>query len=179
MARTRKQSGKVANRSTGAAARGRKATARFVRKDMAPTRSEAPAPRRGPKARVAEEVYREVEAMVASGMTRSEAFRRLAEKMGRRPHSIQTNYYRARQRMAASGRAVTRGRRGRPPGRPATRAVGRAGAAPTGKVEELLDRARAAITDALQAVREYERELLRLRNESARLQQLKQLLGKL
>ncbi len=58
------------------------------------------------------EIFAQVERMVAEQtLSRSEAFRRLAEKTGRRIGTVSANYYRAARRRGGWGSAGASGRR--------------------------------------------------------------------
>src|SRR6478609_75012 len=71
---------------------------------------------------VGEQIFEQVEKLVAGGMNRTEAFAKISADSGRRAGTVAANYYRvARKRAGGSLRP-----RNRKPGRPAGRAAGAA-----------------------------------------------------
>jgi uncharacterized protein YoaH (UPF0181 family) len=51
----------------------------------------------------AQQVYERIEALVASGLTKAEAFRRLAEELGQPAKSLQGAYYQHTKKLAGGG----------------------------------------------------------------------------
>ncbi|HET8805149.1 MAG TPA: hypothetical protein VFM47_01665 [Gaiellales bacterium] len=77
---------------------------------------------------VGEQIFEQVEKLVAGGMNRTEAFAKISADSGRRAGTVAANYYRV-ARKRAGGSLRPRTRRGRPPGRKAaTAATARKGA---------------------------------------------------
>jgi|SRR6478609_5483074 hypothetical protein len=75
---------------------------------------------------VGEQIFEQVEKLVAGGMNRTEAFAKISADSGRRAGTVAANYYRV-ARKRAGGSLRPRTRRGRPPGRKAS-ATARKGA---------------------------------------------------
>jgi hypothetical protein len=116
---------------------------------------------------VGQEIFQEVERLVGEeGLTRSEAFARIAAETGRRAGTVAANYYRVARRQSVASPP-----RGRPPG--GARRAGSRPAAP-GPAGDALDRLRQALQQLKMALAERERELERLRALDA---QLRDLLG--
>jgi hypothetical protein len=109
-----------------------------------------------PRGGVGNEIFDEVEKLVAGGMNKSQAFAAISERTGRQSGTVAANYYRvARQRGTQ-----LRPRRRRSEGAP--RRAGR----PGGDVQAALAKATAALDELSRAVRAQEQELARLRSES-------------
>lgn len=68
---------------------------------------------------VGEQIFEQVEKLVAGGMNRTEAFAKISADSGRRAGTVAANYYRV-ARKRAGGSLRPRKRRGRPPGRKAS-----------------------------------------------------------
>ena len=126
------------------------------------------------------EIFEEVEALVAAEqITRSEAFKRISERTGRREGTVAANYYRIARKTGAP--LLPRGRRanaqkaaapGRGRGR---RAVSTAGG---GDLSTALARVSTALEELQAAVRRQETELTRLRDENARFDEFRRLARK-
>jgi hypothetical protein len=65
---------------------------------------------------VGEQIFEQVERLVAGGMNRTEAFAKISADSGRRAGTVAANYYRV-ARKRAGGSLRPRARRGRPAGR--------------------------------------------------------------
>jgi hypothetical protein len=105
---------------------------------------------------VGNQIFDEVERLVAGGMNKTQAFSDISARTGRESGTVAANYYRvARQRGAA---LRPRRRRGEGPAR-----RGRGGG---GDVQVALTKATAALDDLARAIRGQEQELARLRSES-------------
>jgi len=106
---------------------------------------------------IGNQIFDEVERLVASGMNKSQAFSDISARTGRESGTVAANYYRvARQRGAE-----LRPRRRRGDG-PARRGRGGSG----GDVQAALAKASAALDELSRAVRQQEHEIARLRAES-------------
>jgi hypothetical protein len=71
---------------------------------------------------VGEQIYDQVEKLVADGMNRTEAFAKISADSGRRAGTVAANYYRV-ARKRAGGSLRPRAKRGRPARRTATAAA--------------------------------------------------------
>jgi hypothetical protein len=106
---------------------------------------------------VGNQIFDEVERLVAGGMNKTQAFSDISARTGRESGTVAANYYRiARQRGA---QLRPRRRRGEGSAR-----RGRGGAG--GDVQAALAKATAALDDLARAIRGQEQELARLRSES-------------
>src|SRR5437868_15488436 len=89
---------------------------------------------------IGEQIFEQVESLVAGGMNRTEAFAKISAAAGRRAGTVAANYYRvARKRAGGSLRPRTR-RRGRPAAKTTTtRRTARRSrtAAPAGDIDAL------------------------------------------
>lgn len=115
----------------------------------------------GPKRGIGEQIFAEVESLTADGrVKRTAAFREIATRSGRDPGTVAANYYRIahtrgvalRPRRPRMGRAVGGGQRG-------------------GGID-------AAMQTIASALRAQEQELADLRQEAARFDKLRRILGK-
>jgi hypothetical protein len=108
---------------------------------------------------IGNQIFDEVESLVAGGMNKSQAFADISKRTGREAGTVAANYYRvARQRGAE-----LRPRR-------------RRGAAGTrGDVQTALAKATAALDELARAVRQQEQELARLRNDSQSMAEFRRL----
>ena len=114
------------------------------------------------------EIFEQIEKIVADQkVSRSAAFRRLGEKTGRQPGTVAANYYRvARKRgVKLRKRAGRRGAAG------AVRRSGRSG-------QTAISRALAALEQAGALLRQHAAEVAALRQENARLGQIRRLVGR-
>jgi hypothetical protein len=106
---------------------------------------------------IGNQIFDEVERLVAGGMNKSQAFSDISARTGRESGTVAANYYRvARQRGAA---LRPRRRRGEGPTRRGRGASG-------GDVQAALAKASAALDELSRAVRHQEQEIARLRAES-------------
>jgi hypothetical protein len=123
--------------------------------------TEEPAPR----GRIGEQIFEQVEKLVASeGLTRTQAFERLSEETGRRSGTVAANYYRiARMRGTP---LQSRGRRG-------TR-----GGGSRKSTEAVLQRANDVMSELTSLVKQQEKELGRLRDQSAQFEKFKKWMEK-
>ncbi len=116
--------------------------------------SDQPTPRGG----IGNQIFDEVEQLVAGGMNKSQAFNDISQRTGRESGTVAANYYRvARQRGAE-----LRPRRRRSESAPTRR--GRAGGSTD--VQAALAKATAALDELSRAVRAQDQEMARLRSES-------------
>jgi hypothetical protein len=118
----------------------------------------------GGRGGVGNEIFDEVERLVASGMNKSQAFNDISSRTGREAGTVAANYYRVARQRGASLRP--RRRRSEGTGR------GRAGG---GDVAAALTKAQAALDELSRAVRRQDQELARLRDESRSLAELRRL----
>jgi hypothetical protein len=101
---------------------------------------------------IGNQIFDEVESLVAGGMNKSQAFADISKRTGREAGTVAANYYRvARQRGAE-----LRPRRRR----------GAAGSRTGGDVQAALAKATAALDELARAVRQQEQELTRLRSDA-------------
>ncbi len=126
------------------------------------------------RGKIGNQIFEEVEVLVASEkITRSEAFKRISDRTGRREGTVAANYYRiARQSGATLAPRVRRG-----PGRPRGRRPGTATSG-GGDVSAALARLSAAFDDLRTAVRSTEAENTRLRNENKNFEEIRRLMRK-
>lgn len=125
------------------------------------------------------EIFEEVEAMVsAERITRSEAFKRISMRTGRREGTVAANYYRIARKTGAP--LLPRGRRataqnasaaGRGRGRRAASSGG-------GDLTAALARVSAALDELQAAVRRQDAEMARLREENARFDEIRRIARK-
>ena len=113
------------------------------------------------RGKIGEQIFAQVNALVsAEGITRTEAFQRIAVERNSRPGTVAANYYRiARINDAASSRP--RGRR----------------KAPTKNVDAVVAQAAAALQELTALVREQNRELERLSDKVKQIEKLRALLS--
>ena len=120
---------------------------------------------------VGNEIFDEVERLVAGGMNKSKAFETISEQSGRQAGTVAANYYRvARQRGVE-----LRPRRRR--GEATPRRSGRAAAG--GDVGAALAKATAALDELARAVRAQDQEIARLRAESQSYAEIRRLARRL
>src|SRR5690349_2661358 len=129
-----------------------------------------------PRGSVGNEIFDQVEKLMADeGLSRTQAFQRLSEMTGRRAGTVAANYYRvARQRGAALQPRAPRGSRSGGGGA-AKKSPGRRSSRASGDVEAALQRATASIQELANLVRNQERELDDLREQTKVLEQLRTL----
>lgn len=119
---------------------------------------------------IGNQIFDEVERLVAGGMNKSQAFNDISQRTGREAGTVAANYYRvARQRGAD-----LRPRRRRSEG-PVRRGRGAAG----GDVQAALAKATAALDELARAVRGQEQEITRLRAESQSFAEIRRLARRL
>ncbi len=124
----------------------------------------------GRRGGVGNQIFDEVEQLVAGGMNKSQAFNDISQRTGREAGTVAANYYRvARQRGAAL----------RPRRRRAEGSAGRGRAAGSGDVAAALAKAQAALDELSRAVRRQEQEIARMRDESRSLAELRRLARRL
>lgn len=116
---------------------------------------------------VGNEIFDEVERLVAGGMNKSQAFKEISARTGRAVGTVQQNYYRVAGQRGAPLRSRRRGERA---GR------GRTGG---GEVQVALAKATAALDELAKAVRRQEQEIARLREESSGYAELRRLAKRL
>lgn len=117
---------------------------------------------------IGNEIFDEVERLVAGGMNKSQAFKDISTRSGREEGTVAANYYRVARQRGASLRP--RRRRSEGTSRP------RGGA---GEVSAALAKATAALDDLAKAVRRQEQELARLREEASSYAELRRLAKRL
>lgn len=118
---------------------------------------------------VGQEIFDEVERLVAGGMNKTQAFKEISTKSGREEGTVAANYYRVARQRGVS----LRPRRRR--GESSTTPRGRAG----GDVSIALAKATSALDELTKAVRRQEQELARLREEASSLAELRRLAKRL
>ena len=118
---------------------------------------------------VGNQIFDEVERLVAGGMNKTQAFSDISARTGREAGTVAANYYRVARQRGAELRP--RRRRGEGPGR-----RGRGGG---GDVQSALTKANAALDDLARAIRAQEQELTRLRSESAGYAEIRRLAKRL
>lgn len=118
---------------------------------------------------VGNEIFEEVERLVAGGMNKTQAFNEISNRTGRESGTVAANYY----RVARARGAELRPRRRRAEG--SARSRGAAG----GDVTTALSRVTAAMDDLARAVRRQEHELARLRDETSGLAEIRRLAKRL
>ncbi|HMO00189.1 MAG TPA: hypothetical protein PKD59_12310 [Miltoncostaeaceae bacterium] len=125
---------------------------------------------------VGNEIFDQVEKLMADeGLSRTQAFQRLSDMTGRRAGTVAANYYRvARQRGAALQPRAPRGSRS---GGGARKSPGRKSSRASGDVEAALQRATASIQELAGLVRNQQRELDELREQTKVLEQLRTLMN--
>lgn len=116
---------------------------------------------------VGNQIFDEVERLVAGGMNKSQAFADISARTGREAGTVAANYYRVarlrgadlrpRRRSGASGRAASGG----------------------GSVQAALAKATAALDELSRAVRQQEQELAKLRADAAGYAEIKRLARRL
>lgn len=128
-----------------------------------------------PRGSVGNEIFDQVEKLMADeGLSRTQAFQRLSEMTGRRAGTVAANYYRvARQRGAALQPRAPRGSRSG--GGAARKSAARKSSRGSGDVEAALQRATASIQELANLVRNQQRELDDLREQTKVLEQLRTL----
>jgi hypothetical protein len=129
-----------------------------------------------PRGSVGNEIFDQVEKLMADeGLSRTNAFQRLSEMTGRRAGTVAANYYRvARQRGAALQPRAPRGSRSGGGGR---RSPGRKSARASGDEEAALQRATASIQELAGHVRDQQRELDKLREQTELLEKMRSLMN--
>jgi hypothetical protein len=124
--------------------------------------------------------FEQVTALVNDGMTRSAAFAKVAEESERTPATVATAFYRVAREMPDGGGVRQRPRKRRSPDAAAVapkRGPGRPRRAPATDVDELLAAAHRAI-DALGGhLRALDQEVRDLRENGARIDQIRRMLG--
>lgn len=105
---------------------------------------------------IGNQIFDEVERLVAGGMNKSQAFNDISARTGRESGTVAANYYRVARQRGAELRP--RRRRGEGPGR---RGRGAGGS----DVQAALAKANAALDELSRAVRQQEQEIARLRSE--------------
>jgi hypothetical protein len=117
--------------------------------------------RRVRRGHVGQEIFAQVQKLVADeGIGRTEAFRRLAKKTGRRQGTVAANYYRIARRSGV--KLAKRRRHGG-----GTDAVG-----------VVVKRALSALDEVTSLFRRLEGEVVRLRQENKRLAAIRRLIGR-
>lgn len=117
---------------------------------------------------VGNDIFDEVEQLVAGGMNKSQAFKDISTRSGREAGTVAANYYRVARQRGASLRP--RRRRGE------TAVRSRAA---SGDVQSALASATAALDNLAKVVRRQEQEIARLREESRGYAELRRLAKRL
>jgi hypothetical protein len=128
----------------------------------------------GRRGSVGNEIFDQVERLMSEeGLTRTQAFQRLSETSGRRAGTVAANYYRvARKRGAALQPRKPRA----PQGSGARRRGPRRGG--SSSAEAALARASEAIQELATVVREQQKELAALREQSEQIERLRSWVSK-
>lgn len=114
---------------------------------------------------VGNQIFDEVERLVAGGMNKSQAFNDISERTGREAGTVAANYYRVARLRGAELR----------PRRRRTEASLRRGRGAGGDVQAALAKATAALDELARAVRGQEQEITRLRAESQSFAEIRRL----
>jgi hypothetical protein len=120
---------------------------------------------------VGNQIFDEVERLVAGGMNKSQAFNDISQRTGRESGTVAANYYRVARQRGAELRP--RRRRSEAPVR-RTR-----GAGSGTEVQAALAKATAALEELARAVRAQEQEIGRLRAESQSVAEIRRLAKRL
>jgi hypothetical protein len=129
---------------------------------------------------IGEQIFDEVEKLVATGMTRTQAFAQISSESGRRAGTVAANYYRvARKRGTTSTGTRRRSTRRRAASTPARRTVGRPrgranSAAASGDIDALAGRLVTDVQALADAIKAQASEMRELRE---RLDRVKSVLG--
>lgn len=118
-----------------------------------------------------------VTALVGEGMTRSAAFAQVAEETSRTPATVATAFYRVAREMPDGGGVRQRPRKNRVAGEPGRRGPGRPRRRPSTDVDELIATAHRAIDQLGAELRRLDKENADLRDNGARIDQIRSLLG--
>ena len=113
---------------------------------------------------VGNQIFDEVERLVAEGMNKSQAFNDISARTGREAGTVAANYYRVAKQRGADLR-------------PRRRRGGARGAG--GDVHVALAKATAALDELARAVRQQDQEIARLRAESQSYAEIKRLARRL
>lgn len=118
---------------------------------------------------IGNEIFDEVERLVADGMNKSQAFKEISTRSGREEGTVAANYYRVARQRGATLR----------PRRRRAEAASPRGRAAGGDVQSALAKATAALDELAKVVRRQEQELSRLRDESRSYAELRRLAKRL
>lgn len=118
---------------------------------------------------VGNEIFDEVERLVTEGMNKSQAFKEISTRSGREEGTVAANYYRVARQRGVSLR----------PRRRRSEAAGRTRSTGAVDVQAALAKATSALEDLAKAVRRQEQELIRLRDESHSLAELRRVAKRL
>lgn len=122
--------------------------------------------RRGRPGRVGNEIFKQVQSLISDHkLTRTGAFKRIAEKSGRNAGTVAANYYRVARQQGV--KLQKRRRRGAA----APRGLDRRGPGAAANVI-------AAVQELAQLIRQQSNEIDRLRRENQRYQAIRRLLGR-
>ena len=124
---------------------------------------------------IGEQIYDQVEKLVADGMNRTQAFAEISKESGRQAGTVAANYYRVARKRA--GGSVRKPRAARGTRTAAPRSTGRAGRRATtgsGDIEQIAAQLGANMEALTAALREQDAEVKELRS---RLDGVKKLLG--
>ena len=135
-------------------------------------------PRRGPgrPGGVGEKIFKQVENLVDNeGLSRTEAFQRISQESGRRSGTVAANYYRVARKREGRSPSGDTPRPGRPRRR---RSGGDAQGSGGGDASAALAKAREALEELSTVVRAQEKELNRLREQTAQLDKFKKWMDK-
>jgi hypothetical protein len=117
---------------------------------------------------IGNQIFDEVERLVAGGMNKSQAFNDISSRTGREAGTVAANYYRVARQRGAELRP--RRRRGEPAPR-----RGRA----SGDVRAALAKATAALDELARAIRAQDQELTRLKAEQQSVAEIRRLAARL
>src|SRR3954466_13612198 len=104
---------------------------------------------------IGEQIYDQVEKLVADGMNRTEAFAKISADSGRRAGTVAANYYRVARKRAGGSvrpRAAKRGRPARRTAKAASSSTGRRGRARTRAASGDIDSLANALVRDVQAL---------------------------
>jgi hypothetical protein len=117
--------------------------------------------RKGRHGSIGQEIFTQIEELIAKEkMSRSEAFRRLGERTGRRSGTVAANYYRIARKSRSGGASRRKLVRGSSRSGTAARKAGR------------------LFNELVAVIQEQDLEMDRLRKDNERLQQVRKLLGR-
>lgn len=118
---------------------------------------------------IGNQIFDEVERLVAGGMNKSQAFNDISSRTGREAGTVAANYYRVARQRGAELRP--RRRRGEP--------ASRRGRVAGGDVQAALAKATAALDELSRAIRAQDQEIARLKAEQQSFAEIRRLARRL